>query len=107
MGRDLRQEGKETTPSASAETPPKNYPGADYNWTVQAMFEMQNSLGRVEQAISGLTDQVKTQGGKLDTISHKISLAQGAVWVIGGIITILLLLTKLWDVIGPLLKSHP
>jgi hypothetical protein len=104
------EQRKESTPSSFAETPPRPYPGTDYNWTIQALFDIQNTLGRLEQSVSTLSGRFEKQETKLDSVSHKVYAAS----VIGGILLALsgvavVFLSKIWDVIVPLLqiKPHP
>lgn len=89
--------------------PPESNKGQIQPSLIQIIMEMQNSLGKLEQATNGLADQVKALGEKIDKISHKVSLAQGAVYVVGGIATVILLLCKAWDIVAPMIqiKAHP
>ena len=40
-------------------------------------------IGKLTAQVERLISDVRTQGGKLDEISHKISFVQGAMWVFG------------------------
>jgi uncharacterized membrane protein len=85
-----RQTSRETepdvTPKRFAETTPPAYPGSDYNFILQGVFDIQKSMGRMEQAVETLKDQQKEQGRKLDGISHKIYAAIVVLVLVGTII---------------------
>lgn len=100
-----------TTPQLPDTTPPV-YPDSSYNFSIQAIFEMQLALGKLTQAIEHLTDQSKIHTSKLDQINHKISVAQG-ILIAGTVILTLIgsaitfLLTRLWDTVVPMLQIKP
>lgn len=96
-----------TTPQLPDSTP-KVYPGSNYDFTLQAVVEMQRSLGKLENAIINLTDQSQKQGIKLDTISHRVSIAQG-VAIAGTVILTALgsFIAFLLNKIIPLLQIKP
>jgi len=80
-------EGQITTTSPKLpDTSPQPFQGSDYSFTLQAVLEVQRSLGKLENAIINLADQSQKHGDKLDKLSHKISMAQGGVWVIAALI---------------------
>jgi hypothetical protein len=78
-----------------AEGPPANYPSADYSFYLQAIMELQKSMGQLTEAVSGIRSDIKDHGEKLDRF-EKILYAASAIGlglvVVGGF-----LINKLWD----------
>lgn len=54
----------------------------DYSLTLQAVMELQKTVGGLTEAVNGLKDRVEKQGEKLERISHRVYAA-------GVVITIL------------------
>ena len=50
----------------------------DYSFTLQAIMEIQKSIGGLDEKIGSLDNKIDTQGKKLNQISHIIT-ASGAV----------------------------
>jgi hypothetical protein len=64
------------TPQRFAETTPQGrYPMTDYSFTLQAIMELQKSVGALTEAVGGLKTNSAKQADKLDTISHRIYAA--------------------------------
>jgi hypothetical protein len=98
-------ESDSTTPQRFAETPPQPaYPGSDYSFTLQAVMEMQKSVGQLTQAVQTLTEESKQQRAKLDRISHIIYAAGAVITVVGGMIVFLV--NKLADALIAGYKPH-
>jgi hypothetical protein len=91
-----RESGPPTTPQRYPETTPISYPGSDYSFLLQGIFDIQKSIGKLEQAVQTLTDQQKEQGKKLDGLSHKIYAAVVVLVLIGGILTFLSPFANTW-----------
>jgi hypothetical protein len=86
-----REGGRETTtPSRFPETTPQVYPGSDYSFTLQAVLELQKSVGQLQEAVSTLKDQAKQHSDKLEKISLRIYAATAVLVVLGSIIGFLL-----------------
>lgn len=47
----------------------------DYSFTLQAIMELQKTMGGLSEAVNGLKDRTEKQGEKLDKISHRIYAA--------------------------------
>lgn len=96
------------TPQSFPEVTPPNYPSPDHSFTLQAIMEMQKSLGKLEQAVITLTEESKKNGEKIDDISHKI---YGAKYFISGICIVItavgVLVGYLLKVIVPILLTRP
>ncbi|MGA3205784.1 MAG: hypothetical protein ABSF12_25090 [Bryobacteraceae bacterium] len=65
---------------------------------------MQNTMGKLVEAVETLKTESKEQRLKLDRISHTIYAAAAVATVIGGIG--LFLLNKVWDAVMLYLKPH-
>jgi hypothetical protein len=103
-----RESEGEVTPKRFAETTPPTYPGSDYNFMLQGVFEIQKSMGRLEHAVETLQEMQKTQGEKLDSVAGDVHTGKVALRVIGVLVVglggfLAWLLSRAWDVI---LKSY-
>lgn len=83
-------EGRETTPSDYPETPPPRYPSASYDFTLQAVMEMQRSIGDLAAKTDRLIADVKSQGEKIDSVRMKIAWVTGGAAVVGFLVAMLL-----------------
>jgi hypothetical protein len=83
-------------PPRFAETTPPVYRGRDYDFVLQGVFDIQKSIGKLEQAVQNLTDQQKEQGKKLDALSHKIYAAIVVIVFIGAVLTFFSKFTNDW-----------
>ena|SRR5205823_2188682 len=100
---------RETTPSRGPETNPQLYPGPDYSFTLQAIMEMQRTLGELKQSVSTLTSQIDKHDTKLDEVSRKVYAAEIVLIVVGAILTILSgvvvwFINHAWNALSPLIK---
>ncbi len=71
------------TPPTFAETTPSRYPMADYSFTLQAVMELQKTVGQLTERIDTLIKRVDQQGPKLSSISHQIYAAWAVLVVLG------------------------
>lgn len=106
-----REELSDTTPPRLAETTPPSYYTNDHSFTLQAIMEMQKTLGGLTQAVNTLTEESKKSRDKLDEISHNVFAAKKVMWVVGTILSFLagsaiFILNKIWDTILPLLQTN-
>ncbi len=101
-----QREGGQSPPQRPAEGAPSSYPGSDYSFTLQAVFEMKGTLGELTQAIRSLTEQVKDNDTKLDKISHRVYAAAAVVTVLTAISAFVL--SRIWEfvVAGGKLPAH-
>lgn len=95
--------GTEGTPQAFAETLPRASDMPAY--TNQVLFEMSNTLGRLDAKLDGLnrsqselSKQIEGLDGRLAGLEHKASWLQGA--LITGVILIPLCATVVWWSLG-------
>lgn len=114
MTENVKQENQRATiPPALAETTPPVSPGHDYSsFLFQQMMEIQRNIGQLIQAVTTLTAESKDQNTTIKGLSHKISVAQGALWVLVGIISasgvfVGFFLNKIWNAAIVLLQMKP
>jgi hypothetical protein len=62
-------------------------------------------IGKLMTKVEGLSSSVDKQGDKLDDIAHKVTFVKGALWVIGGLITVGLLILG-WYLSGKLSVTY-
>jgi len=72
------------------ETTPPQYRGSDYSFTLQAVLELQKSVGQLQEAVGTLKEQGKQHAENLDKISLRIYAATAVLIVLGTIIGFLL-----------------
>jgi|SRR5665213_726054 len=99
-----KQDREATSPKSFAETTPKTFPGSDYSFTLQAVFEMQGRLGRLEQAIETLTEQQRDNNKKIEHFGKVIYAATAIVVFFGPLAGVII--SKVWDLVFPLVKTH-
>ena len=89
------------TPDRYPTSTPPGLQAADHSWVLQAIMEMQKSLGGLEQAVKALTEQAKEQGNKLDKVSHDVTALRTtiktAAAVLGALMAIVGLAIKFWS----------
>jgi hypothetical protein len=84
---DRERGGRETKPGPLPETTPQVFPGPNYDFILQCVFEMQKTVGQLTQAVNTLTEQQKSLSEKLNKISHQIYAAIVVILVFGAILT--------------------
>lgn len=102
-------EGRGDNPGAMPATNPPSSPSGDYSLaTLQAVMDMQQTLGQLKQAVLTLTDVQKDHTAKLESIGKDVHTGKVALRVIGivavgmgGLLT--WILARAWDII---LKSY-
>jgi hypothetical protein len=85
-GRD-QFEPREPPPGRFAETTPPFTPSGDYTYVLETVMSMQNSMGKLEEAVGTLKTAQAQQGQKLDSIDKKVYAAIAVVVVFGSILT--------------------
>ena len=76
-----------SVPTSFPETTP-TLPTGDYSYVLEIVMRMQESVGRLTEAVNSRKDQSKTQGEKLDNIGKDVHAFKVAVNVIGGLIVL-------------------
>lgn len=77
-------------PPRFPETTPPHYPGSDYSFTLQAVLELQKSVGQLQEAVGTLKEQGKQHAEKLDKLNLRIYAATAVLVVLGTILGFLL-----------------
>lgn len=80
--------GEEGPPTQFPEVPPPRRQMIDHSFTLQAIMELQKSVSQLATKTDRLISDVESHGAKIDDVRGKIRFVQGALWVIGAIITI-------------------
>ncbi len=75
-----------TTPPSYPAVPPPGYGQSDHSFTLQAIMEMQRSLGGLENAVENLRTKVDAQGTTIGRIEKIVIAATAVVTVVGGIV---------------------
>jgi len=86
MAKSPRNESGESVPTSFAETTPKAYTQSGHDFTLQAVMEMQRTLGEMSSKLDRVVADVKSHGDKLDTIRSQISFVKGGLWVLGALV---------------------
>ena len=61
--------------------------GPDHSFTLQAIMEVQKSVGSLENAIKGLSERVDRQQRTINWMARVLWMAAGAAFVLGPLIT--------------------
>lgn len=79
-----------TPPDApSGATTPHGYAGHnDHSFTLQAIMEMQKSVGALESAVNGLTTQIGSQKQSMDDLKKKVGHVEKVMYAAGVILLI-------------------
>ena len=75
------QDQESGPPPRIPEGPPVRSPD-DHSFLLQAMFEVQKSVGQMSQAITTLQDEFKEQRGKLDSLRYTVGVSVAVVTLI-------------------------
>lgn len=89
-GRDQAAERGTTPPGEMLQTTPPVYPGADYSFVLQSVFEIQKAIGGLEQATTNLTDELRNQRKTLNWISRVIWFTTGGVVIAGVLVSFII-----------------
>lgn len=87
MARTPRQEiDKDVSPTSFPETAPPKYVQPGYDFTLQAVIEMQKSIGELSAKTDRLITDVKSQGEKIDKIRLTLAWVAGGAAVVGVVV---------------------
>jgi hypothetical protein len=78
----------ESVPTSFPETTPRGYAQPGHDFTLQAVMEIQRTLGEMSSKLDRVVTDVKSHGEKLDTIRSQISFVRGVLWVLGALLAI-------------------
>ena len=74
-----------TTPEAYPTTPPV-LPSGDYTYTVEIVMNMQQTLGKLTEAVDSLKEQSKEQATEIRGIGKDVHAAKVVISVVGALI---------------------
>lgn len=72
-----RNVSTDTAPGALPDMPTPRYAQSSHDFTLQAVMEMQKSLGQLSANVDHLITDVKGHGEKLEAIRHQSSFMKG------------------------------
>jgi hypothetical protein len=81
---------KQTTPDVLPSTTPPAYTAggtSDYSFVLPTLMELQREVGKLTQAVSTVSDELKEQRSKLDKISRQVYAAVVVLVVVGAILS--------------------
>jgi hypothetical protein len=85
-----RRSNVTTTPADfPVQTPPQQFPGADYSYTAELIGEIQHSLGKLTEAVETLKTKADAHGKELAEIGRSVHTARVILGIIGGLATII------------------
>jgi hypothetical protein len=73
--REEKERGRETTPRLPETTPSAYQSGGDYSY-MEIIMAMQNTMGRLTEAVESLKSQSKSHGEKLEEIGKDVHAAK-------------------------------
>jgi hypothetical protein len=88
------ESSRETVPTSFPETTPR-FAQPGYDFTLQAVVEMQRSLGELSAKTDRLITDVKSQGDKIDSVRMRLAWLAGGAAVLGFLVAIGLGLVKM------------
>lgn len=84
-----RKQARESTPTAFPQSEPRiGLPGHDF--TLQAVIEMQRSLGDLSAKVDRLINDTKSHGEKIDSVRMKFAWVAGGTAAVGFVIAMTL-----------------
>lgn|ERR1017187_1111979 len=87
--RSPKESGPQTSPERFAETPPPQphtFPSGDYSYILEIVMGMQNTMGKLTEAVESLKQQSSKHDEKLDDIGKDIHTAKTTLKVVGAIL---------------------
>lgn len=76
-------------PTRFPDVPPaRQFPSGDYSYTLEVVMALQNSVGKLTEAVESLEAQNKGHSDKLEGIGKDVYAAKVIIAIFGGIITI-------------------
>jgi len=75
----------QVTPSRLPDVTPPAYPSQNYDFILQAVWEINRTLGSLQTSVENLSKQTKEHDDKIDKLSHKVYAATAIVAVLWAI----------------------
>ena len=96
-----KQTSSDELPSSRPQVVPHTYGSSDHSFTLQAVIEMQKTLGELTSNIQALTKSVESNKSKVDDLVQWKNMILGGAITIGAIVTMLAFgIAKTWDYIS-------
>jgi hypothetical protein len=76
-----------SVPTSFPDTNPP-LPSGDYSYVLEIVMRMQESVGRLTEAVASLKETSKSHGEKLDGIGKDVHAAKVVISVVGGLIVV-------------------
>ena len=86
---------RDVPPGAMPEVTPSRFQPATHDFTLQAVIEMQRSIGELCAKVDRLIADVDKQGGKIDTIRMRMAWIAGGAAFLGFILALAIAIAKL------------
>jgi len=77
------------TPEEYSTVSSSSFPSGDYTYVLEIVMRMQESMGRLTEAVGSLKEQSKAHGEKLDQVTKDVHAAKVVVGAVGGLIVII------------------
>jgi hypothetical protein len=97
--RPRQEHGKETTPTSFAEVTPRLVTQG-HDFSLQAVIEMQRSIGELSAKTDRLISDVKSQGEKIDSVRMRLAWMTGGAAVVGFLIATVLAVLRFIPIWG-------
>jgi hypothetical protein len=95
------EQGRDTTPPSFAEvTPSRQASGAGHDFTLQAVMEMQRTLGELCGKVERMGADLKSQGEKLDGVRLTLARVGGGIAVLVVVVGLISAAVKFWPSSG-------
>ena len=99
---------EESTPTSYPEITPPRHAQHTHDFTLQAIMELQKTVGQLGTKVERLIDDVKEQRQVLDEVRIKIAWAMGAAAVVGVLFGVVVALSQLpWSKLFTAISDHP
>ena len=97
--------GESTTPEGITATSTPTSPQLDHSFTLQAVMELQKSVGELTSTINGVKESINRQERKLESMEEKLSAISHKVYAALAIALLLVtlsgyILDKAWDIVA-------
>lgn len=102
MAKDDAGGDRATTPTHFPDTTPPSYPGTDFSFTLQAVYDLKGTVSRLEQAIANLQASIADQRIDIKSLQRTIHIATGFFLALSVLGSALLAIygRQLWDTLA-------
>lgn len=86
------------SPESLPKTTPQDYVPQGHDFTLQAVIEMQRSVGELTAKVDRLISDVKSQGDKIDGVRMRLAWVAGGAAAVGFLLALGLTAARFWPV---------